>query len=533
LDILKVSDRRVYFPSDFSDQNRSPQFMTAIKGSEYISRVYTSDQDQPYVTVALPLWGGSQSVVGVLSAEADLSFLWEVIGKIHFGSAGYAYLVDEKGNLIGHKDAALAVKKLNLRNVEVVERFVANRTRADPQPGHMGRGLSGEEVLATYAPVSELGWGVILEEPVGAALANVEQLKHYAAVLLVVGLGLGAVIIAWVSAKITVPIRKLHEGAALIGSGNLDYRVSIQTGDEIEWLAEEFNKMAGELQVLYATLEQKVRDKTSELEKANVQLGEVNQSLLKANKAKDEFLSVMSHELKTPLNVIMGYAELVSSASSTAIGLKPEEAVKKILVHAKDLLHMVDEILQATRIEAGASRAFYENVRLSAFLDDLKTSSDVPAAKGLNVTWTYPPDLPSTRTDRDKLKHILQNLISNAIKFTPEGSVAVSADYRRNEQTVQFKVTDTGVGIPEEQLPSVFERFRQLDASNTRSYGGVGLGLFIVKRFAEMLEGSITVESEPGKGSSFSLILPVTAAAEERRDPGKANELPAASGTGT
>src|ERR1044071_6329226 len=117
--------------------------------------------------------------------------------------------------------------------------------------------------------------------------------------------------------------------------------------------------------------------------------------------------------------------------------------------------------------------------------------------------------LPSTRTDRDKLKHILQNLISNAIKFTPEGSIAGSVCYLPEEPAVQFNVTDTGIGIPTELLPSIFERFRQLDASNTRSYGGVGLGLFIVKRFAEMLGDTITVESEPGKGSVFTLSLPV------------------------
>jgi len=191
---------------------------------------------------------------------------------------------------------------------------------------------------------------------------------------------------------------------------------------------------------------------------------------------------------------------------------------------------MVDEILQATRIEAGASRAYFENVRLSAFLDDLRKSSDVPAAKGLNVTWSYPPNLPSTRTDRDKLKHILQNLISNAIKFTPEGSIAVSVCYLPEEPAVQFNVTDTGIGIPTELLPSIFERFRQLDASNTRSYGGVGLGLFIVKRFAEMLGGSVSVESEPGKGSTFTLVLPIAAAAEERHEPVHENGLAAGHG---
>ncbi|HTN72234.1 MAG TPA: ATP-binding protein, partial [Methylomirabilota bacterium] len=286
----------------------------------------------------------------------------------------------------------------------------------------------------------------------------------------------------------------------------------------IEWLGEEFNKMAGELNVSYTTLEQKVKDKTSELEQANSQLEKVNRSLVEANKAKDEFLSVMSHELKTPLNVIMGYAELARTDTLPAMGLRPEEAVNKIFIHAKDLLHMVDEILQATRIEAGAARAVIEELDLTTFLDDLRISCDNPTAKELTLIWNYQSDLPPVRTDRDKLKHILQNLISNAIKFTPEGSVTVSARYFPEHRNVEFKVADTGIGIPEEMLSSIFDRFRQLDASNTRTYGGVGLGLFIVKRFAEMLGGTIKVESEPESGSTFTLTLPVVPLSQEVRD---------------
>ncbi len=110
MEVVKVSDRRVYFPSDLSDQSKSPKFIKALTGEDFISRVYTSPQAQPYVTLAIPLWGAAQSVAGVVSAEADLSFLWEAIGKIQFGTAGYAYLVDENGNLIAHKDAHAGIK---------------------------------------------------------------------------------------------------------------------------------------------------------------------------------------------------------------------------------------------------------------------------------------------------------------------------------------------------------------------------------------------------------------------------------------
>ena len=508
---LKVSDRRVYFPSDLSDQSKSAKFNNGIKGENYISRVYTSDKSQPYVTLAIPLWGSGQSIVGVVSAEADLSFLWEVIEKIHFGTAGYAYLIDEHGNLIAHKDPLLVLKKMNLRQLDGVQKFLRNPTRSDPSPAHKGRGLMDRPVLSTYAPVPELGWAVILEEPLDAALANVETLKRYALVLLAIGLFVGAAVIAWVSSKMTGPIRELHEGAKIIGSGNLDYRVNIETGDEIEWLGQEFNKMAAELDVSYATLEQKVKDKTGELEKANSQLQQANCSLLMANKTKDEFLGVMSHELRTPLNVIMGYTGMMKDGMLGEVNPKQEEALQKVVNRSEDLLRMITEIMQATSIEAGAVTVESRDVNLVSFLDDLRSSYELPLGqlnKDLTFKWDYSPDIPTIRTDREKLKHTLQNLINNAVKFTDRGYVSISARYVPETKVVKFKVADTGIGIQEEMLPSIFEIFRQVDSSETRNHGGVGIGLYIVKKYTEILGGNIQVESEVGKGSVFSVTIP-------------------------
>ena len=230
MEVLKVSDRKVYFPSDLTDQSKSTKFIKALKGEDYIGPVYTSNRAQPYVTLAIPLWGAAQSIIGVVSAEADLSFLWEVLGKIRFGTSGYAYLVDEHGNLIAHKDATLVLKRMKLQQVDGVKKFLRNPARPDPAPAHEGTGLMGNPVLVTYAPVPELGWSIILEEPIDAALANVEILKRSALLFLVVGLLIGAAIIAWVSQKITRPIQELGQDVATIGAGNLEHRAHIRTG---------------------------------------------------------------------------------------------------------------------------------------------------------------------------------------------------------------------------------------------------------------------------------------------------------------
>ena len=279
MEILKVSDRKVYFPADLTDQSKSLKFTKALTGQDYISPVYTSSQSQPYVTLAIPLWGAAQSVAAVVSAEADLSFLWEVLGKIQFGTAGYAYLVDGQGNLIAHKDAALVLKRMNLQQVDGVKKFLSNPTRADTSPAHEGKGLKGNPVLVTYAPVPELGWSVILEEPVDTALANVKTLRRSAILFLVVGLFVGAFVIAWVSQKITRPIQELRQNVATIGAGNLEHRANIKTGDEIEELAVEFNNMTDALQNSYATLEQKVDQRTKEISALYSVTTAVNESL--------------------------------------------------------------------------------------------------------------------------------------------------------------------------------------------------------------------------------------------------------------
>ncbi|MBI2347045.1 MAG: sensor histidine kinase, partial [Deltaproteobacteria bacterium] len=469
---------------------------------------YTSDKSQPYVTLAIPFWGAPQSIVGVMSAEADLSFLWEAIGEIRFGTAGTAYLVDQKGNLIAHKDPMLVLQKMNLREAGGVERFLRTPTRSDLSPAHQGRGLRGTPVLSTYAPLPALGWAVILEEPLDAALVNAEKLKRYALALLFISLFVGAAVITWVSGRMTRPIRELHEGAKTIRSGNLDYRVNIETGDEIEWLGEEFNKMAAELKVSYATLEQKVKDKTADLEKANSELEQANRSLLQANKAKDEFLSVMSHELRTPLNVVVGYTGMIKDGLLGEVNGEQQRALDKVVTRSDGLLKMITEILQATSLEANAVGVEVQEVSLGTLLDDLKANYEIPLKEDLAFAWDYPLELPTVRTDGEKLKHILENLINNAIKFTERGQVIVSARYNPKAKAVEFKVADTGIGIEKEMLPSIFEMFRQADSSETRSYGGVGMGLYIVKKFTELLGGKIEAASEPGKGSIFTVTIP-------------------------
>jgi signal transduction histidine kinase len=243
-----------------------------------------------------------------------------------------------------------------------------------------------------------------------------------------------------------------------------------------------------------ASLFSEVKQKTVELEKAN--------------KVKSEFLSVMSHELRTPINVILGYAELIKDGSIGEINSEQKKILERIRSCSQELLKMINGMLEATRLEAEATKAESYELDLGNFLDELRLAYEAPLDKEITLIWDYPTELPVIRTDGEKLKHILQNLVNNAIKFTDNGSVTVTARYLSGTEAVRFGVTDTGVGIPKESLPIIFDMFRQLDSSEKRAYGGVGMGLYIVKKFTELLGGTVEVESEPSKGSTFTVTIP-------------------------
>ena len=189
-----------------------------------------------------------------------------------------------------------------------------------------------------------------------------------------------------------------------------------------------------------------------------------------------------------------GYSELVKQKVLGEINLEQENALGKILEQSMDLLTMINGLLHVTTIEAEAVRVEYAEINLYKLLEDLRANYDLPSGKDLSLNWDYPSDLPSMRTDGEKLKAVIQNLISNAIKFTEKGGVTVYVRHVPEADMFELKVTDTGIEIPKEKVQSIFDMFEQVDSSATRRYGGVGLGLYIAKKFTEILGGGVDVK---------------------------------------
>lgn len=247
---------------------------------------------------------------------------------------------------------------------------------------------------------------------------------------------------------------------------------------------------------------------TNELTGQNIELEMQKKQLDEANRMKTSFLSNMSHELRTPLNSVIALSGVLSRR---LMGKLPEEEHSYLDVierNGKQLLLLINDILDLSRIESGYEEIEIKRFNVNELIHTLVEMIEAQAKqKGIYLRYFAQEDLPLIDSDYDKCYHILQNLVSNALKFTEEGGIDIQAEVKGKK--IQIIVRDTGIGIEKEHLPHIFDEFRQADSSNSRKYGGTGLGLAIAKRYANMLGGSITVESTPGKGSSFILNLPL------------------------
>ncbi len=252
----------------------------------------------------------------------------------------------------------------------------------------------------------------------------------------------------------------------------------------------------------------KLAAQASELTEQNVELSMQKKQLDEANKLKNSFLSNMSHELRTPLNSVIALSNVLTRRLA---GKMPEEEFSYIGVierNGKQLLELINDILDLSRIEAGREEVHTHVFNVNELIREIVEMIEPQATqKGIVLQQTSKESLPDIRSDYDKCRHILQNIVANAVKFTEEGKVEINA--KADGEFICIDITDTGIGIKEEFLTHIFEEFRQADGSNSRKYGGTGLGLAIAKKYANLLGGNITVKSTFGKGSHFTLKLPL------------------------
>ena len=337
--------------------------------------------------------------------------------------------------------------------------------------------------------------------------------------------GIGAIIaFYWISQRVILrPIRHLRAMVNNVAVGNLDIRSSIKTGDEYEKLAVAFNNMLDGLQ----ETQEKLRQANKQLDGKIVELSDRNIELFKANKLKSEFLANISHEFRTPLNSILGFAQVLRDKPALLNKDKVLRYTENIITGGNRLLNMINDLLDLAKTKAGKIELHLEKTSLPQLINSAVSSFSLETKrKKIKVKVTVDPDLPELVTDAGKVQQIVYNFLSNAVKFTPErGRIEIHSSLKPDEKTLRIEVTDNGCGIAEQDKEKIFEKFGTADGSLTRQSTGSGLGLAISAELAAMLAGNIGVDSEIGKGSTFWLDIPITLTKEESDSTGK-KEVP-------
>jgi signal transduction histidine kinase len=327
----------------------------------------------------------------------------------------------------------------------------------------------------------------VLRERTRERMADATNAIRRAETLSALSLALAVLLALWIAIRltrwITHPVEELQRGMAEVSEGNFDHEVDIAASrrDEFARLAESFREMAARLKAL--------------------------------DKLRAEVISVASHELKTPINVIVGYLQLFEEGLYGELTPKQREVTKTLETQARSLGRLVKQLLDVTRFEAGGGRIEPRSIRLGRFLDDLETAFHVLSVqRGIRFMVTRQDGLPEdVEWDQDRMNEVLGNLLSNAFKFTQRGGeVELAAEPA--DGGVVMHVRDTGAGIPPEQLPHIFEKFYQADNQRAASHEGSGLGLSIAREIVRAHGGEITVDSTLGVGTTFTIVMPRAAA---------------------
>ena len=483
---LRVSRLGLDAVGSGTDFSRDPSFTEARVGRTYFGPVYFRQDTEPYMTVAVATGGHDAAVTAV---DVNLTFVWDVVLRIKVGDTGYAYVVDETGQLVSHPDISLVLQKLNLSMLPQVSAVltppISNRTYASS----VGTDTRGDPVIAAAAAIPTLRWTVFVEKPRAEALAPLYASIRRTGLLLIVGLVLSVAAAVLLARRMVTPIRALQAGATRLGAGALDHRIEIATGDELEALAKQFNQMASQLEASYAHLEQRIGERTRELELAST--------------AKSRFLAAASHDLRQPMHAL---GLFVARLRETVHARDAVHTIEQIEASVRALDQLLDALLDISRLDAGVLKPRLEDFRLQPLLARMQTEF-LPAAQAKGLRLCVMPSRLVVRSDPVLLERILMNLMSNAVRYTGQGGIIIGG--RRRGGRVRLEVWDSGPGIPENKQQEIFQEFCQLGNPERDRSNGLGLGLAIVKRLAQLLQHRIDLTSSPGRGSRFSIELPL------------------------
>jgi signal transduction histidine kinase len=479
-----------------TDYSSDRKFQAAIEGKVYYGPVYFRRATEPYMTLAT---AGARREAGVSLAEVNLTHIWDVINQIRVGQNGRAYVVDAEGRLIAHPDISLVLRNTDLSQSAQVRAARATAEAAIPESPQVALDLHGERVLTAHARAERLNWLVFVELPEHEANQPLYAAVQRSALVLVAGLILALVGALLLARRMVGPIQTLSAGAARIGAGALDHRITISTGDELEALGDQFNRMATQLQTSYATLERKVDERTHQLQSANL--------------SKSRFLAAASHDLRQPLHALNLFVAQLRAETDQA---ERDRLAVRIEAAVANMNELFNALLDISKLDAGVLQATTSSFAIDGVLRHLDRTF-TPAARQKGLRFRVVHSSAWVHSDAILLERILLNLVANAVRYTERGGIVVGC--RHTGDRLRIEVLDSGIGIAPDQQRNVFDEFYRVAAPGRDRSDGLGLGLSIVARLCALLDHRLDLASTPGKGSRFSITVPTVPAVAATAQP--------------
>ena len=471
-----------------------------MTGEPYYGNAWIDEASgEALMTIAIPLTRlRSVEFNGALVADIRFASVQSLIRGLQIGEDQNIYVVTPDFQVIAYQDRTA----------------VSDQARVPLTPGQgQATGLIGEEVVYATGAVhfGDLGLAVVAERSSADALQSARQGVTITAIVTAITLLVAIVAISLMAFQVVRPIERLSAVVQSIREENLSIRAKVDREDEIGVLARSFNDMTDRLQTSLTNLEAQA----TELSDKNKALRVATAKAKEAARIKGEFLATMSHELRTPLNAIIGFSDMLLMGMSGDLNEKQDHKVRRLQENGKRLLDLVNDILDVTRIEAGRVDIVQEPFSPSDLAGTLAAQMAVLAEQSnLHFETRIDSNMPDKLIgDPKRIEQVVINLLSNAFKFTEEGSVVLEMKSRLYDKTWAISVIDTGVGIPPHALDFIFDEFRQLDGSSKRAFSGSGLGLAITRHLTRMMDGKVSVESKLGEGSIFTVTLPLVTTA--------------------
>ncbi len=447
-ELVRIDSSGSLSPEKFIDQSRNTSFYLALQGRTTFTSPIILSDGEAHVTLVVPVPKKGEFIDEVVIAELNVENLLSIVRSPRIGK-GHVYILDRDGVEILNPDVVKILQHHNLSSRRIVKKVLVDGTTADGLAQDDGYVNDiGEDTFTVGMLIPVVKWGIFVEQPRSQALAGEQQ-----TVILAIVVSFLAIIIFLVVALSIVKLRKL----------------------------------------------------TTQLEEANERLEHLDQ-------AKSEFISLASHQLRTPLTIIKGYLSLVLEESFGPITAQMRESLEKAAFSTEQLVKLVNELLNLSRIESGKMKYEFVTNDLVKIMNEVAVGLRPQAdAKQIVIKVEAEQGLPQFIFDRDKIREVVINLLHNAIKYTPKGEIIVHAEIitKLGQEMVRLSVKDTGMGMTKEDMQKLFTKFARAEGARIVDPNGIGLGLFFVRRVIEDHGGTVSVQSSgPGKGSIFTVEIP-------------------------